>query len=236
MKLREILSRTQLDAQDLTSHKAVALAGFCSALIVGTIAFAAAAPVANAVPGTHAQVAKAGSAAAGIKPCSSDTFSCDSGYAKVAQHSFWNMAQGHNCTNYVAYRMKKAGVTRNFDDLGNAAQWADVARQHKVAVDKVPVVGAVAQWTSGASGLSWAGHVAVVLSVTPKTITIMEDNYSSGPLRVRVIQRGSAQSPSNFIHFADSRTRVEFGKSAALGAAGALETRYVRAALGVAGN
>ena len=29
----------------------------------------------------------------------------DGGYGNVFQQSFWNMAAGHNCTNYVAYRL-----------------------------------------------------------------------------------------------------------------------------------
>lgn len=36
----------------------------------------------------------------------------NAGYEKVYRKSFWGMNPGHNCTNYVAYRLQKNGVAR----------------------------------------------------------------------------------------------------------------------------
>lgn len=53
----------------------------------------------------------------------------------------------------------------------------------------------------GSPDVSQAGHVAYVKAVTAKSMTIVEDNYPSGPLRVRVIPRKDPHWPKHFIHF-----------------------------------
>ncbi|WP_309068048.1 CHAP domain-containing protein [Microbacterium sp.] len=103
------------------------------------------------------------------------------GYDKVYKQSFWNMIAGHNCTNYVAYRMQKAGVTR-FVRYGNAYQWGAEAKRAGLTVEKgTPRVGDVAWWDRNAIGGSGLGHVAYVESVDVKagTFTVSEDNYSA---------------------------------------------------------
>ncbi len=134
--------------------------------------------------------------------CTGSGFKCDTtGYGKVANKSYWTMAPGHNCTNYVAYRLIQAGMPKNITWLHNGGDWARDARKHHVPVDKTPTVGSVAQWNNGAGGMSSAGHVAYVIDVTPTSITVAEDNYSAGPMDVRVITKGDPGWPSNFIHF-----------------------------------
>ncbi|MGV1037399.1 MAG: CHAP domain-containing protein [Candidatus Nanopelagicales bacterium] len=135
-------------------------------------------------------------------PCTGSDFHCDkTGYGAHADQSYWLMAAGHNCTNYVAWRMIQAGMPRKILWLHNAESWARSARKHGYLVNNEPLVGAVAQWTTGSPDVSWAGHVAYVKAVSAKNITIVEDNYSSGPLRVRVIPRDDPHWPKNFIHF-----------------------------------
>ncbi len=135
-------------------------------------------------------------------PCTGFDFHCDkTGYGAHADQSYWLMAAGHNCTNYVAWRMIQDGMPRKTLWLHNAESWARSARKHGYLVDDKPLVGAVAQWTTGSPDVSWAGHVAYVQAVSAKNITIVEDNYSSGPLRVRVIPRNDPHWPKNFIHF-----------------------------------
>lgn len=134
--------------------------------------------------------------------CTGAGFKCDTtGYGKVAKKSYWTMASGHNCTNYVAYRLIQAGMPKNITWLHNGGDWAREARKHHVPVDQVPTVGSVAQWNNGAGGLSSSGHVAFVIEVTPTSITVAEDNYSAGPMDIRAITKGDPGWPSNFIHF-----------------------------------
>ncbi|MBP7972634.1 MAG: CHAP domain-containing protein [Candidatus Nanopelagicales bacterium] len=135
-------------------------------------------------------------------PCSGVNFHCDdTGYGARAHQSFWLMAAGHNCTNYVAWRMIRDGMPRKTLWLHDAESWARSARKHGYLVNDQPLVGAVAQWTTGSPDVSQAGHVAYVKAVTAKSITIVEDNYPSGPLRVRVIPRKDPHWPKHFIHF-----------------------------------
>lgn len=134
--------------------------------------------------------------------CSGYGFKCDdTGYGKAAYQSYWTMAPGHNCTNYVAYRLIQDGMPKKITWLHNGGDWAREAKQHGVPVNKVPAVGSVAQWNHGAGGMSSSGHVAYVIAVTPNSITIAEDNYSSGPMAVRTITTNDPGYPSNFIHF-----------------------------------
>lgn len=134
--------------------------------------------------------------------CTGYDFHCDkTGYRAVAEHSFWTMAPGHNCTNYVAYRLIRNGVPRHLQDMHNGTDWAHDARAHHYLVNQIPAAGSVAQWMSGSPNISSAGHVAYVEAVLPNAIVVTEDNYSSGPLRVRLITRNDPAWPSHFIHF-----------------------------------
>lgn len=144
----------------------------------------------------------AGAQAKVTTECTGYNFKCDdSGYNKVAHKSLWRMAPGHNCTNYVAHRLIQAGMPKKIAWLHNGGDWARDARKHGVPVNDTPAVGSVAQWNSGAGGLSSAGHVAYVIAVTESSITIAEDNYPAGPMAVRTITNNDFGWPSNFIHF-----------------------------------
>lgn len=140
-----------------------------------------------------------------VVDCSAYDFSCDkNGYASEAYRSYWTMAAGHNCTNYVAWRMIQDGMTARVTWLHNGGQWAADARKKGVPVDGNPHVGDAAQWYGGSPNVSSSGRVAYIEEVTEKSITVAEDNYSSGPLRIRTIFRGDDHWPSNFIHLNDS--------------------------------
>ena len=49
----------------------------------------------------------------------------DAGYGAVNSRMYWRMYSGHNCTNYAAYRMIKAGMSneRPWDGSGMAYNW-----------------------------------------------------------------------------------------------------------------
>lgn len=121
-------------------------------------------------------------------------------YSRNDDRSYWTMAAGNNCTNYVAWRLIQEGMPKNVDWLHNASDWAQEAKQHDIPVNKTPTVGAVAQWNANSAG-SYSGHVAIVEATGPGWILISEDNYASGPRKIEIIHQGTPRWPSNFIHF-----------------------------------
>lgn len=140
--------------------------------------------------------------------CSGD--SCD-GYQWQAARgvaneiSYWGMDPGHNCTNYVAWRLANNGVGQPTPGLGDAATWADRALAAGYPVNSVPIVGSVAQWDAHADGNGPEGHVAYVESVNPDGTLVVSEDYwhggeQDGPLTFRTVL---ASSVSHFIHFGD---------------------------------
>lgn len=149
----------------------------------------------------------ASAAVAADGPCVGDD--CDGGawlYARgpVNEISYWGMSPGHNCTNYVAWRLSAAGIEKPPTHPGNAADWAANALADGFLVDEVPSPGAVAQWDAS-SGYGILGHVAYVERVNADgTILVSEDYWRDGqqvgPLTYRTVD---AASVSHYIHYAD---------------------------------
>ncbi|MEV7395903.1 CHAP domain-containing protein [Aeromicrobium sp. NPDC092404] len=128
----------------------------------------------------------------------------DSGYANVYLQSFWSMKPGHNCTNYVAYRLTHGRLVARPPGTNSALTWGPAARQAGIRVDDVPAVGAVAWWDAGVSGASaTSGHVAYVEAVLPGGVLVSEDNLS-GDFRWRLMTRLDGTWPSGFIHYPES--------------------------------
>lgn len=116
------------------------------------------------------------------------------GYAGVYRQMFWRMYSGHNCTNYMAYRMIQAGMpaTRPWSGSGNARNWGVVFASK---TNQTPMVGSVAWWS--------ANHVAYVEQVVDaNTIVISEDHYG-GDFDWRRIVRSGGGWPTGFIHLRD---------------------------------
>ncbi len=125
----------------------------------------------------------------------------NAGYAANNHRMYWRMYSGHNCTNYVAYRMVKAGMpnVRPWSGSGNATNWG-VEMRNKT--DQQPRVGAVAWWRANVPGAGSAGHVAYVERViSPTEIVISEDSWG-GDFHWRKLVKGTGW-PSGFIHFVD---------------------------------
>jgi len=122
------------------------------------------------------------------------------GYASTSGKSYWRMYGGHNCTNYAAYLMVKAGManTRPWTTAtGNAAGWG-VGMKKKT--NTTPGIGSIAWWTGG------AGHVAYVEAViSPTVIIVSEDNWG-GDFYWRIIDKASGGWPKGFIHLKDRKT------------------------------
>jgi len=124
-----------------------------------------------------------------------------SGYAANNDKMYWRMYAGHNCTNYVAYRMVKAGMpnVRPWSGGGNAHYWG---LEMSEITDQQPRVGAVAWWKANVPGAGSAGHVAYVERViSPTEIVVSEDSWG-GDFHWRKITK-SGSWPSGFVHFVD---------------------------------
>ena len=120
------------------------------------------------------------------------------GYDGVNKNSYWRMYGGHNCTNYAAYLMVKAGhknVRPWTNATGNAAGWG-VGLKSKT--NSTPTVGSIAWWTGG------SGHVAYVEAVlSPTEIVISEDSWG-GDFYWRIITKANGGWPKGFIHIKDA--------------------------------
>jgi hypothetical protein len=123
------------------------------------------------------------------------------------------MDAGHNCTNYVAWKLITNGVARPRTNPGDASTWAINAYSDGFVVDATPTVGAVAQWDASTGGYGAQGHVAYVEKVNGDgTIVVSEDYWhdgdQSGPLTFRTVD---ASSVGHFIHYTDFSRYLRLG-------------------------
>jgi surface antigen len=132
-----------------------------------------------------------------------DTAKCDPGWAANMKFMHWRMYAGHNCTNYVAYRLGRDGVPEPSYLLGNANTWASRAKAHGVRVDNKPEVGAVGAWPG-------RNHVVYVEEVASGYLITSEDNYPGyypkGMYRKIRVSVGESAYPTQFIHFKGKAT------------------------------
>lgn len=127
------------------------------------------------------------------------------GYKGAMDQMWWDMYSGVNCTNYVAYRMVRAGgsATRPAElrpGKGNATYWGT---SFGSITNGSPAVGAIAWWRANTPGAGSAGHVAYVEQVvSPTEIVVSESNYGSEFDWRRI--RSDGPWPSGFIHYRDA--------------------------------
>lgn len=126
------------------------------------------------------------------------------GYAQAQGTMYWQMYSGRNCTNYVAYRMIKNGMSsarpaQLKSGRGNAEYWGT---SFGGLTNQTPTIGSVAWWRANSGGAGSAGHVAYVERVEANAIVISESNWGSD-FTWRRIPRGSRHWPSGFIHLKD---------------------------------
>ncbi len=123
----------------------------------------------------------------------------NAGYESVYRQSFWSQYSGHNCTNYVAYRLIRNGMssTRPAGAKGYARDWGvNMASQ----TNDTPAVGSIAWWDTSFSA---SGHVAYVEQVISNDqVIISEDNWG-GDFRWRTVSRDGGRWPQGFIHLKD---------------------------------
>lgn len=132
----------------------------------------------------------------GFTSCEANGFSSWGYGPSNYRQMWWRMFSGHNCTNYVAYRMVNRGMsaTRPWSGSGDARNWGVVFASK---VDQTPLIGSVAWWSSN--------HVAYVQRILDKdTIVISEDHYG-GDFDWRKIVRTGGGWPTGFIHLNDEQ-------------------------------
>ncbi len=115
-------------------------------------------------------------------------------YKANYQKMWWRMYAGHNCTNYVAYRMVQNGMseTRPWSGSGDARNWGVALKKY---VNQTPTVGAVAWWSSN--------HVAYVEQVIDANTIVISEDHWKGDFDWRRIVRAGGGWPTGFIHLAD---------------------------------
>lgn len=123
-----------------------------------------------------------------------DTMKCNPGWAVNMMFMHWRMYRGHNCTNYVAWRLTRDGVPEPGYRLGNARYWADRAKRNGVPVNSTPQAGAVGTWPG-------RNHVVYIEQVGPGWLLITEDSWSSKRYRRYIAHAGERSYPTKFIHF-----------------------------------
>ena len=156
----------------------------------------------TAVPGSVPSAsASAVTLCSGYKTCVRAGMT-DYGYGAANGSMYWRMYAGHNCTNYVAYRLMEAGMSseRPWSGTGMAYNWGHAMKD---ITDKVPAVGAVAWWDGGVSGAGSSGHTAIVEKVVSDTEIIVSEDIWGGDFHWRRIIKDGTTWPTGFIHFVD---------------------------------
>ncbi len=155
------------------------------------------------IPHNPARISLAASSyvCTGYKGCEAAGYG-NGGYRQAGSTMYWRMYAGHNCTNYVAYRLIQNGMpdSRPWEGSGTAANWG-AAMASKT--DQTPRVGAVAWYKANAAPAGSAGHVAYVEQVISDTEIVVSEDYWGGDFHWRRITKTGAGWPSGFIHFND---------------------------------
>ena len=127
----------------------------------------------------------------------------DAGYGRASGAMYWRMYSGHNCTNYVAFRMIQNGMpdVRPWEGSGNATYWGTSMAS---ITDQVPAVGSVAWWRAGVYPAGSAGHVAYVEKVIDADTIIVSQDFWGGDFSWAKVTRGGRGWPSGFIHLNDA--------------------------------
>jgi VCBS repeat-containing protein len=156
-------------------------------------------PPTVSVPGGYQKICSGGFGCAG-----GGYSAANLGWPDVRYGQSWIAGLVHNCTRYVAFRLKQAGVG-DPGSWGNAYEWVSRAPGVK---DNTPAVGAVAYWGINQGPASSSGHVgyveAVGIDTAGKTyIEVTWDNLGGVTERVR-IEQGNVNWPTKFLHIRDT--------------------------------
>lgn len=172
--------------------------------VLGALVTATALTAVGVVSAAPAEAASASSTTLckGFTACAKQGRS-HAGYAPVYRASFWNMRAGHNCTNYVGYRLTHGRTVARPPGADGSGTWGSAARAAGIPVSGKPKVGSVAWWKPGYHGASPGGHVAYVEAVRPDGSIVISEDHLDGTFMWRVLRRNGAAWPSGFIQFRD---------------------------------
>ena len=126
----------------------------------------------------------------------------NAGYRQASSTMYWRMFAGHNCTNYVAYRLIQSGMpdVRPWTGDGNASNWGVAMAS---ITDQTPTVGSVAWYKPHVTPAGSNGHVAFVEKVISDTEIVVSEDYWGGDFHWRRVTKTGGGWPSGFIHFND---------------------------------
>ncbi len=126
----------------------------------------------------------------------------NAGYRQASSTMYWRMYAGHNCTNYVAYRLIQSGMpdVRPWEGSGNASNWGAAMAG---LTDQTPTVGSVAWYKPHVTPAGANGHVAMVEQVISDTEIIVSEDYWGGDFHWRRVTKSGGGWPTGFIHFND---------------------------------
>lgn len=126
----------------------------------------------------------------------------NAGYRQASSTMYWRMFTGHNCTNYVAYRLIQSGMpdTRPWAGSGNASNWGLAMAS---ITDQTPTVGSVAWYKPNVTPAGSNGHVAYVEQVISDTEIMVSEDYWGGDFHWRRVTKSGGGWPTGFIHFND---------------------------------
>jgi surface antigen len=126
----------------------------------------------------------------------------NAGYRQASSTMYWRMFTGHNCTNYVAYRLIQSGMpdVRPWQGDGNASNWGVAMAS---ITDQTPTVGSVAWYKPNVTPAGSNGHVAIVEQVISDTEIVVSEDYWGGDFHWRRVTKTGGGWPSGFIHFND---------------------------------
>jgi surface antigen len=124
------------------------------------------------------------------------------GYRQASSTMYWRMYSGHNCTNYVAYRLIQSGMAdvRPWQGDGNASNWGVAMAS---ITDQTPTVGSVAWYKPHVTPAGANGHVAIVEQVISDTEIVVSEDYWGGDFYWRRVTKTGGGWPTGFIHFND---------------------------------
>ncbi len=147
----------------------------------------------------------------GFAACGTDPYGT-AGYDAAFMTSSWHQDAGHNCTNYVAYRLTHGRRTARPPGTRSASTWRDAAKAAGATIiavkDRAKVrKGDVAWWGKGAF-TGTTGHVAMVEKVeeSGRLVTVSDDNAGGdfGWRRFTFTGRSDMTYPQAFIRFKPS--------------------------------
>lgn len=165
-------------------------------------------------PGEKGCTTPSSTTPANLKNCASWSMSCLKQFGFSGQRTWYFPVDGngHNCTNYIAFRLQARNISwldgRNYKGkaifsgharyFDNNIKASGAIADRKASFQSTPRVGDVAQWEAWAPGAGSYGHVAYVEKVFSNGDIIVSESNWGGQGKVRKITKSNGY-PTRFI-------------------------------------